>query len=143
MCRQNAPMLNMRAFCWHTRKRFEPTHGDVLNLHTGRREGGFSYLSLVPSLFLSSPPFSLPSFFLLSFSRSLPLLSSLLSSLYSFLATMTMITRSVGSLCTQSSDLLECQCAWASVHSLLAEHVRSMQETTVLVFPVQASCHLE
>ena len=28
-------LLNMRAFCRHTRKRFEPTHGDVLTLHTG------------------------------------------------------------------------------------------------------------
>ena len=54
-----------------------------------------------------------------------------------------MITRSGGSLCTQSSDLPECQCAWASVHSLFGEHVRIMQEITVLVFPVQASCHSE
>ena len=42
-----------------------------------------SLISLVPSLFLSSPSsFSLPSFFFLSFSRSLSLLSSLLSSLF-------------------------------------------------------------
>ena len=26
--------FNMRAFCRYTHKRFEPTHGDVLNLHT-------------------------------------------------------------------------------------------------------------
>ena len=83
-------------------------HGDVLNLHAG---------SL--SLSLSSPFFFLSSFVLFLFSP-LPV-------------TMTMITRSVGSLCTQSSDLPECQCAWASVHSLLGEHVRIMQETTVLV----------
>ena len=25
----------MRAFCWYSRRRFEPTHEDVLNLHTG------------------------------------------------------------------------------------------------------------
>ena len=104
---------------------FERTHRDVLNLHTGG-----------PSLFLSSLLLSL--FRRSSFSLSLvlflcSLLSSLLSSLPSFSATMTMITRSVGSLCTQSSDLPECQCAWASVHSLFGEHVRIMQETTVLV----------
>ena len=46
---------------------------------------------------------------------------------------MTMITPPVGSLCTHSSDLHECHCAWASVHSLFGEHVRIMQETTVLV----------
>ena len=27
-------VFNMRAFCGCTRRRFEPTHGDVLNLHT-------------------------------------------------------------------------------------------------------------
>ena len=62
---------NMRAFCRHARKRFEPTHGDILNLHTERREGGrggrrgslFSLSSLL-SLFLLLSPFrrSLPSF---------------------------------------------------------------------------------
>ena len=74
---------------------FEPTHGDVLNLHTGD-------LSLSsPSLFLSSFLLSLflrslPSYF----SRSLSLLSSLLSSLS---ATMTMITRPFGSLCVNTA----------------------------------------
>ena len=29
-----------RLFCRHTRMRFEPTHGDVLSIHTGRRERG-------------------------------------------------------------------------------------------------------
>ena len=47
--------------------------------------------------------------------------------------TMTMITRPVGSLCKQSSDLPQCQSAWASVHSLFGDDVRIMQETTVLV----------
>ena len=32
---KRAHVFNMRAFCRYTRKRFEPTHGDVLNLHTG------------------------------------------------------------------------------------------------------------
>ena len=110
---------HMRAFCRYTQRPFKPTHGDVLILHTG----GLSLSS--PSLFLSSfSSFSLPSF---------SSLFSLLSSLFSPLpVTMTMITRSVGSLCKQSSDLTQCQCAWTSVHSLLAEHVRIMQETTVL-----------
>ena len=45
---------------------------------------------------------------------------------------MTMITRPVGSLCTDGSDLPECQSAWASVHCLFDDYVRIMQETTVL-----------
>ena len=120
--RQNACMcFNMRAFCQYTQKRFEPTHGDVLNLHTVRREA---------VLFSLSRPFSLPSSFSLPSFSSFVLflfLSSLLS------VTMTMITRSIGSLCvTHRSDLPECQSAWAVAHSLLAEHVRIMHETTVL-----------
>ena len=78
-----------------------------------------------------------------SFSLSLVLFylpSSLLFSLCSFSATMTMITRSVGSLCTQSSDLPECQCAWASVHSLFGEHVRIMQETSVVPLGMKWAC---
>ena len=39
---------------------------------------------------------------------------------------MTMITRSVGSLCTQSSDLPQCQCACALAHSLSGEHVHNI-----------------
>ena len=31
---KRAHVEHMRAFCRHTRKRFEPTHGDVLFLHT-------------------------------------------------------------------------------------------------------------
>ena len=53
-CFEHARVLN------HTRKRFEPTHGSVSNLHTGRREGGgrggggsLLFLSLVPSLSFS------------------------------------------------------------------------------------------
>ena len=120
--RQNGRMLeHMRAFCQYTRMPFECTHGSVLNLNTGG-------LFLSPLLFLS---------FLLSlFLRSLSLHSSipsalfpLLSALFSSLSiTMTMITRPVGSLCTHGS----CQSAWASVHSLVGDYVRIMQETTVL-----------
>ena len=32
---KRAHVEHMRAFCLYTRKRFEPTHGDVWNLHTG------------------------------------------------------------------------------------------------------------
>ena len=32
---KRAHVEHMRAFCRHRRKRFEPTHGDVLNLHMG------------------------------------------------------------------------------------------------------------
>ena len=74
-------LFNMRAFCRYTRKRFEPTHRDVLNLHTERREGS-------GVLFIRS----------LSLSR----LSRLLSSV-----TMTLITRPVGSLCVHAA--LTCQ----------------------------------
>ena len=35
---KRAYVFNMRAFCRYKRKRFEPTHADVLNLHTERRE---------------------------------------------------------------------------------------------------------
>ena len=73
---------------------FEPTHGDVLNLHTGKREGGGrSLLSLVP--------FSLPSFspfvhflFLVSFSL-----------LFSFSNNENDHSSSRFSLCTHGSDL--------------------------------------
>ena len=66
------------------------------------------------------------------------LLSSLfplLSSLSSLSATMTMITRPVGSLCTHGSDLPECRSAFAWAHALSGEHVRIMQETNMF-----ASC---
>ena len=59
---------HMRAFCPHTRKRFEPTHGDVWNLHTERREGGGGFSSLSSLLSFSLPSFSLSSFSLPSFS---------------------------------------------------------------------------
>ena len=61
---------HMRAFYWFTQRRFEPAHGDVLNLHT---EASLSLLSFS----LSSS--SLPSF---SFSFS----SSLFSSSFSLLS---------------------------------------------------------
>ena len=102
-------VFNMRAFCQYTRKRFEPTRGDVLNLHTEKRkERGVSLLSR------------------LLFSSLFPLLSSL-SSLSDE------ITRPIGlSLCTHGSDLPENQSAFTLAHSLFGEHVRIMQETTVL-----------
>ena len=65
-------VFNMRAFCQYTRKRFEPSHGDVFNLHTGRREGRWGEREgVLFSLFLS-PSFSFSSL-------SLSLLLSLLS----------------------------------------------------------------
>ena len=78
--RQNARICyHMRAFCGYTRKRFEPTHGCVLNPHTG-------------GLSLSFASSSLPSF---SFS-SLSLLFLSLSARFSFL------------FCLQSSSLCFC-----------------------------------
>ena len=39
LARGKTPLCRfMRAFRGHTRKRFEPTHGDGLNLHTEKRE---------------------------------------------------------------------------------------------------------
>ena len=58
------------ACCRHTRGRFEPTHGDVLNLHTERRE---VLLSLSRPF---SPPLFLSSLLLSFFRRSLPSFSS-------------------------------------------------------------------
>ena len=73
VCRQNARICyHMRAFCRYTRKRFEPTHGCVLNTHTGG-------LSLSPSFFLSS--FVL---FLFSLSARHSFFLSLLVSLFFF-----------------------------------------------------------
>ena len=37
---KRAHVEHTRAFCRHTRMRFEPTHGDVLSIHTEKREGG-------------------------------------------------------------------------------------------------------
>ena len=117
VCPRKRPhVLNMRAFSGYTRRRLERTHGGVLNPHT---EEVFYLLFSLLSLF------------------------PLLSSLSSFSATMTMITRSVGSLCTQSSDLPECQCACALAHSLAGEHVHIICKKQLSWKTVQASCHLE
>ena len=119
---QNARMLNTCA-------RFASTHGGVLNVHTERREEGGE--GVLFSLFLSSL-FSL-SFPSLSFS---PLYLFSLPSLVfspSLLATMTMITRPIGSLCVHTALLCpECRSACTFAHSLFGEHVRITQETTVL-----------
>ena len=78
---KRAHVEHKRAFCRYTRRLFVRTHGDVLNLHTGG-----------PSLSLS-----LPSFFLHSFSA----VFSLVFSLSSCSAPMTIITPPVGSLYTK------------------------------------------
>ena len=131
--RKTPLVSNMRAFCQYTRRRFEPTHRDVFNLHTERRKWGRK--GRRGSLLSLSLPFSLclfrRSLSLLSFSSRSCRLSSPLS------ATMTMITRPVGlSLCTQGSDLPECQSACTLAHSVFGR--TSSYHTTV-----QASCHLE
>ena len=84
---KHAHVFNMRAFCPHTRKRFEPTHVEE------GREKGFSSLSR---------PFSLSLFLLLSlFRRSLHSFSFF--SFFSLSATVTMITRPIGSLCEHTA----------------------------------------
>ena len=98
----------MCAFCRHTRRRFERTHGDVLSIHTWRREGrrgggGGGVGSLLSSLFF-------------------PLSNDVNDRSSSRL-----------SLCTHGSNLPEDFSACTLVHSLSGEHVRIMQETTVLV----------
>ena len=125
---KNPPCVRSRRLCvypenarmFNTCGRFRRTHGGVSNLHTE----GFSAFSVFLALSLLSvcPSFCLFSSLLFSFL----FLSSLLS------VTMSMITRPVGSLCTHGSDMPECQSACASVHSLFGEHVRIMQESTVL-----------
>ena len=123
---------------------FERTHGDVFNLHTGRRDGGRGWekggsllsLSLVPSLSLS---LFLRSLSLLSFSSLFPLLSSLSS----LSATMTMITRPVGSLCVHPALPYSAgRSACTLAYSLSSEHVRIMQETNCPGITVQDSCPL-
>ena len=128
---KRAHVFNMCAWCRHTRRRFEH--------YTWRRFEPTEPLSLSPSLSLV-PSFSLPSFssFSLSlvlFLRSLPSLffSFSFSALFSSLSNNDNDHSSSGlSLCTHGSDLPECQSAWASVHSLFGDYVRTMQETTVL-----------
>ena len=72
-----------------TRASFASAHGSVLNVHTGRREGGWGGVGSLLSLSLFRRSLSL-----LPFSSHLPLLSSLSS----LSVTMTIITRPVGSL---------------------------------------------
>ena len=131
-------VLDMRAFSGYTRRRLERTHGGVLNLHTE----GLSAFSVFLALSLLSV---CPSFFLFSsllFSLSLfPLLSSLSS--FSLSNDDKDHSSSRLSLCSHGSNLPECQSACTLAHSLLGEHVRIMQETTVPGITVQASCHLE
>ena len=137
----------------NTCSRFAGTHGSVLNRHTRRgfepthgEEGGGGGLSSLSSLltFSLSSSFSLPSFpsfvlFLFLFSFSL-LFSSLLFSLSN---NDNDHSSSRFSLCTHGSDLPECQSACTLAHSLLAEHVRIMQETIAHGITVQASWNLE
>ena len=112
VCRQNARICPTCA-------RFAGTHGSVLNLHTGGGRTGV--LSLEPSHFRGGgrgfPLPSFSSFVLFLFLFSFSLLSSLSNNDNDH-------SSSRFSLCTQRSDLPdECQCAWASVHSLFCEHV--------------------
>ena len=105
--------------------RFSGTHGGVLNVHT--ETFGGEPLSLSP---LVLPTFSLPSFSSLFSSL---LFSIFFSLLFSLRNNDSDHSSSRLSLCTHGSDLPECQSPWASVHSLFGQHVRIMQETTVLV----------
>ena len=129
MCTDCSPLcFNMCAWCRYTRERFERTHGDVLNAHTGgtkicpRRviKCFRGSLNLHTETFLtytrgggkgvggiSSLSFSVP-FSLSLFRRSLSPLSfsslfPLLSSLSPLPVTMTMITRPVGSFCVHTA----------------------------------------
>ena len=93
---------HMRAFCWHTRRRFEPSHGDVLSIHTGRREGrrggGGEWVGGWRGGGGERGEGGRGSLL------SLPLLFSLPSLVFSLLsATMTMITRPVGSPCVHTA----------------------------------------
>ena len=125
---KRAHVFNMRTFCRHTQRRFAPTHGDVLSIHTERREGvrggggggGEGFLSSLSPLF------------------------PLLSSLSSLSATMTMNTGPVGlSLCTHGSNLPECQSACTLAHSLFGRTCPHCARNNCPGMVVQASCHLE
>ena len=114
----------------HTRRRLERTHGGVLNLHTERFSAFSVFLALSLSFLLS---LSLLLFLCSLLSCLLSLLSlsspSLLSSLS---ATMTMISRPVGSLCVHTA--LTCDPVGRTCsHHARNKHVRIMQETTVMV----------
>ena len=120
----------MRAFCRYTRKRFEPTHGDVLNLHTGVLLSLSSSSSLSVVLFPPPLPFPLP---------SLCLQSALCVSFVndndndrssSWLSVHMALT------CPEGQSA-------AVAHSLLGEHVRHPERNNCPGNPVQATCHLE
>ena len=99
-----------------TRACVEPTHGEE-----GRDRGS-----------PLSRPFSL-SLFLLSLFRVVLFIRSLSLSLLSlFSSLLNNHSSSRFCLCTHGSDLPECQSAGTLTHSLLGEHVRIVQETTVL-----------
>ena len=111
--------------------RFPGTHGGVLNAHTEAFSAFSVFLALSLSSFcLSFFLFSFPLFSSLLFSLSL---FPLLSSISSLSATMTMITRPIGpSLNTHGPAWpLGKECMYLG--TLLGDHVRIMQETTVLV----------
>ena len=116
------------------RLRVSVQNASVCTEKTRGREEEFSSFSLVPSLFLVLPTFSLQSFsspFSLSPFSSLSLLFSLSNNDNDH-------SSSRFSLCTQSSDLPECQSTSTLTHSLLAEHVRTMQETIIKVLVCKA-----
>ena len=140
-----------------THARVSPVHTEAfLSIHTGGPSLSLSFsrpffflssvvlpsLSLSRSLSLLSVFLALSLFVCPSFSLSSSLLfSSLLSfslpSLVFFLFSLSNNdndhSSSRLSLCTHGSNLPECQSACTLAHSLFGEHVRIMQETTVLV----------
>ena len=95
------------------------THAGVFGVHTEACRI-YTRKGLPPSL-----SFLLSLFFLSFLLFSLSLFSSLSNNLNDH-------SSSRLSLCTQGSDMPECQSACLSVHSLFGEHVRIMQESTVL-----------
>ena len=125
-------LLCTEAFWTDTRRRFEPTDGEEVG-------EGVSCLSLVPSL---SP---------LLFSFSLPSFSSFVLFLFLFFFSLLFTLKNNDS--DHSSNRLSLYARlWLALQARLhgpwsipcwQKHVRNMQETTVLVFPVQTSCHLE
>ena len=120
---------HMRAFCRYTRKA-EPSHGDVLNLHTE----GLSLLSFSLSLVLSS----LSSFVLFSFT-----FSTLFSLVFSLSNSDNDHSSSRLSLCTHGSNLPECQSSWTLAHSLFGRTCSYHARNNCPGMTLQASCHLE
>ena len=118
-----------RAFWRHTRRRFESTHGGVLNLHRHTHKTPTTERRTDTDRRLSSHYFSLHMSVCLLISLAL----SARLSFFLFLMTMTMSTRPDGSLCTHGPHSPKMQeCVGLDPFPVGRTCSHKMQETTVL-----------